>query len=252
MRFFFITALLGACLLTHGYASAQASPDRQARIAEAKRAFTLGTTAYELGEFETALLQFRRAYELTKSPDLLYNIASVADRLRLDADALEAYRGYLAARPGSEDRDHVEGRIGVLESAIRAREEADLEARRAAAEAAAQVRSERPLTEYVGPGPGPWITMGAGGASVVAGAVLIGIGQRDQNRVSNAPDGSPFSSYEDYADRGPRLTKAGIGMLSVGAAGVLGGMIWQLAGGGEQEIPEVSIGPTGVSIRGRF
>ncbi|MEM9728060.1 MAG: hypothetical protein AAF997_05700, partial [Myxococcota bacterium] len=91
-----------------------------------------------------------------------------------------------------------------------------------------------------------------GSAVAVTGAVFLGLGQRDQNSVSSAPEGSTFNDFEEVADRGPRRTKTGIALLSVGAAGVLGGVIWQLTGGREEAIPEVSVGPTGISVRGKF
>jgi tetratricopeptide (TPR) repeat protein len=257
MRVVLIAASIAAFLLvSSNSAYAQADASRDARIAEAKRAFAEGTQAYDEGDFETALARFRRAYDLTKSPDLLYNIATVSDRMRRDEEALEAYEGYLSERPGSPDREHVEGRIEVLRAAIEAQRraalEAELEARQAAIEAAAKVKAERPLTQYVGPGPGPWITIGVGSASIVTGAVLLGLGIHDQNEVSDAPAGASFADYENMVDRGPRRTKAGAALMGIGAAGIIGGVIWQLTGGREEEIPEVSLGPTSITIKGRF
>jgi tetratricopeptide (TPR) repeat protein len=235
---------------------AQSPQSRDARIVEAKKAFAVGTQSYANGEFESALASFRRAYELTGSPDLLYNIATVSDRMRRDEEALEAYEGYLEARPKSADREHVRSRIDVLRAAIenrrRAEIDAEIEARNAAIEAAARVKAERPLTQYVGPGPGPWITIGVGSAAIVAGAVLVGLGQRDQKAVQSAAPGSSYATVEEMADRGPRRTKAGVGLMAVGGAGLIGGIIWQLTGGHEEAMPEVSIGPTGISVKGRF
>ena len=256
MRWVLVATVLAVCMVSISDGHAQQTVPRKTRIAQAKKAFNAGTEAYENGNFEVALARFRRAYELTHSPDLLYNIATVSDRLRHDEEALEAYEGYIEARPNSPDREHVASRIAVLRIAIQERERAEIEAeierRRAAVEAAAAVKAERPLTRYVGPGPGPWITIGIGGATAVTGAVLLGLGQRDKNRVSDAPPGSSFASFESLADRGPRRTKAGAALLGVGAAAVIGGVIWQLTGGHDEAIPEVSIGPTGVSVRGRF
>jgi len=235
---------------------AQDSQEGDGPIAEAKRAFASGTMAYADGDFETALASFKRAYELTDSPDLLYNIATVSDRMRRDEEALEAYEGYLEARPQSADREHVEGRIDVLRKSIeerrRAEFDAEIEAKRAATEAAARVRAERPLTQYVGPGAGPWITIGTGGAALLTGAVFVGLGQRDQKKVESAPPGSSYSAVQEMADRGPRRTKAGIALMSLGGVGVIGGIIWQLTGGHEEKMPEVSIGPAGISLKGTF
>jgi len=256
MRFVLILAVAFSCWVATAGVHAQKSQSREARIAAAKKAFATGTQAYTNGEFKAALTSFRRAYDLTGSPDLLYNIATVSDRMRRDEEALRAYEGYLEARPDSADREHVASRIDVLRAAIEARQRAELdaeiEARSAAIEAAARVKAERPLTQYVGPGPGPWITIGVGGAAVVAGAVLVGLGQRDQKSVESAAPGSSYSMVQEMADRAPRRTKAGVALMSVGGVGVIGGIIWQLTGGHEEALPEVSIGPTGISVKGTF
>lgn len=256
MRFLLILTVTLACLVSAMGASAQSLQFKEARIAQAKKAFAAGSKAYSNGQFDRALASFRRAYALTGSPDLLYNIATVSDRMRRDREALEAYQGYLKARPKSADREHVESRIDVLRTAIAAREraklDAELEAKKAAVEAAARVKAERPITHYVGPGPGPWITIGVGGAAVATGAVLVGLGQRDQKTVENAAPGSSYAAYQQNADRGPKRTKAGIVLMGLGGAGVIGGVIWQLTGGHDEAMPEVSIGPTGVSVRGAF
>jgi len=256
MRFLLILVVSFTCLVSTAGVYAQSSQSREARINQAKKAFAAGTRAYANGEFKSALGSFQRAYELTGSPDLLYNIATVSDRMRRDEEALAAYEGYLEARPKSVDREHVESRIDVLRAAIEARKRAELdaeiEARKAAIDAAARVKAERPLTEYVGPGPGPWITIGVGGAALVTGAVLVGLGQKDQKSIESAPAGSSYSMVQEMADRGPRRTKAGIALMAVGGVGIVGGIIWQLTGGHEEAMPEVSIGPTGVSVKGTF
>ena len=86
----------------------------------------------------------------------------------------------------------------------------------------------------------------------MTGAVLVGLGQRDQKSVQNAAPGSSYSMVEEMADRGPRRTKAGVLLMGLGGAGVIGGIIWQLTGGHDEAMPEVSIGPTGISVKGRF
>ncbi|MGB5694325.1 MAG: hypothetical protein WBM46_01615 [Polyangiales bacterium] len=256
MRFLLIAALSLSTMTFGAGVRAQDAEQDHGPIAEAKEAFASGTRAYADGDFETALASFKRAYELTESPDLLYNIATVSDRMRRDEEALKAYEGYLEARPQSADREHVEGRIDVLRKSIeehrRAELDAEIEAKRAATEAAARVRAERPLTQYVGPGPGPWITIGTGGAALLTGAVFVGLGQRDQKKVESAPPGSSYSAVQEMADRGPRRTKTGIALMSVGTVGVIGGIIWQLTGGHEEKMPEVSIGPAGISVKGTF
>jgi hypothetical protein len=93
MRFLLSVAVAFACLISTAGLHAQSSQSREARIAAAKEAFAVGTRAYADGEFKTALTSFQRAYDLTGSPDLLYNIATVSDRMRRDEQALERRTG---------------------------------------------------------------------------------------------------------------------------------------------------------------
>ena len=256
MRLLLVLAVACSLLGSATVVGAQTNASRSSRLAQAKKAFAAGSRAYEDGEFTKALRYFRRAHKLTGSPDLLYNIATVSDRLRRDEEALDAYVGYLKARPRSSDREHVEGRIKVLRTSIeaerRAERDAQLSAERAAAEAEAKIKKERPLTRYVGPGPGPWITIGAGSAVAITGSVFLGLGIGDINEVEDAPSPSQLTDVSEAMDKGPRRTKVGVSLVSIGAAAVLGGVIWQLTGGREEEVPEISIGPTGVLVRGKF
>ncbi|MEQ9649420.1 MAG: hypothetical protein RLO52_28235, partial [Sandaracinaceae bacterium] len=88
-----VFAFASISLLLSSAASAQS-------LEQARRAFEQGRAAYESGDFETALMRFQEAHRITGNPEILYNVATSADRLRMDEVALEAYRGYLAARPG--------------------------------------------------------------------------------------------------------------------------------------------------------
>ena len=147
MRFLAVVLVSVVCLGFVTRADAEESLSKSDALAQAKNDFAAGTRAYADGDFEGALSHFRRAYELTGSPDLLYNIATVSDRMRLDVQALGAYEGYLEARPDSADREHVESRIDVLRRAIeerrRAELDAEIEARKAALEGYEAVKAAR-------------------------------------------------------------------------------------------------------------
>lgn len=73
---------------------------------------------FEAGNYQDALDHFQRAYELTGSPILLYNIGQTADRLRLDATALRAFQLYLGSYPDAPNRDEVEHRMRALEPRV--------------------------------------------------------------------------------------------------------------------------------------
>lgn len=220
---------------------------------EARGAFAAGQAAYSAGRFAEALDYFERAYELTREPDLLYNIATVHDRLRHDAQALEAYRGYLEARPDAEDRANIEARIAVLEEAARSETQAppaEVEPE-AQAEAEAELASgeaiETAPSRASGAGPAPWIVVGVGGAFLVAGVALLVVTQVDLDAVSS---GTRWADIEGAYDRVPILSATGWSLAGAGLAAIAGGLIWAAVGnnGGT----EVAIGPSGVLVRGTF
>lgn len=226
---------------------------------EARGAFAAGQAAYSAGRFAEALGYFERAYELTREPDLLFNIATVHDRLRHDAQALEAYRGYLEARPDAEDRANIEARIAVLEEAARsetpappAEVEPDAEPEpQAEPEAEAELASgeaiEAAPSRASGVGPAPWIVVGVGGAFLVAGVALLVVTQIDLDAVSS---GTRWADVHDAYDRVPVLSAAGWSIAGAGLAAIAGGLIWAAVGndGGA----EVAIGPGSVLVRGTF
>ncbi len=95
-------------------------PEAMQPEAEAKALFQAGAAALGDGRYQAALEHFSRSYELSERPELLYNIGVAHDRLRHDREALEAFEGYLAARPDAANRSDVEARMTVLRRALEA------------------------------------------------------------------------------------------------------------------------------------
>lgn len=91
------------------------APVESAGDAEARALFLRGEAAYDAGRYEEALADFARAHELSGRPGLLFNIASVSERLRHDEEALRSYEAYLAAMPDAPNREFVASRIAFLE-----------------------------------------------------------------------------------------------------------------------------------------
>ena len=248
-------------------------PEEQMRAA--REAFEAGTRAYEAGLFEEALASFQRSYALTASPDLLYNIATVADRLRRDQEALEAYETYLRLRPEAEDREHIEGRIAVLRTSVarsleedRARREAEERAQRGADGQPAQGGNDgaglsdggergavRPAD---GAGILPWIVVGTGAVLVAGGMVFLLVAQSDIASVESPEGDEPrWSEVEGAHDRAPTLSAVGIVALGVGVAAVGAGLAWAVLGSGSSDAAadegvEVAVGPSGIVVAGSF
>jgi tetratricopeptide (TPR) repeat protein len=127
---------LGACLavlaLQGGAVRAQASPTAtdptterreptEAELAEARHSFDVGTRAYDAGEYATAAAEFREAYELTRHPDLLYNVYLAEERAGRIAEARDALERHLAdATIDPEHRALLERRLTRLRARVEA------------------------------------------------------------------------------------------------------------------------------------
>src|SRR5688572_17316087 len=61
-----------------------------AQLAEAQHSFELATAAYEGGDYETAAEEFRVAYEITRHPELLFNVYLAEERAGRPTEAAEA------------------------------------------------------------------------------------------------------------------------------------------------------------------
>lgn len=225
--------LLVALGLT-GTAAAQAAD--AAADAEARARFEAGRAAMAAGRIEDALTDFRRAYELSHRPELLYNVAIAADRLRRDEEALSAFERYLAEMPPDvENRAAVESRIAVLRETI-----AEEEAEEAAAPA------ERGLSAA---GIALAIT---GGVLAVGGAILLGVGVSERLRVENAPERAPWADYAGSAERAPIFEGVGGAATGVGLALAATGVVLLVTdGGGAGEVAVLPFG-AGAQVRGRF
>lgn len=118
-----------------GVARAQDGPsaaDRQ----KAAVLYDEGQRHYNLAEYDQAIDKFRQSYYLSNEPLLLFNIGQ-ALRLKGDCDqALHSYRAYLRERSSPENRKQVDEAIAICE------EKVDQEARRVAAEQAADGQGE--------------------------------------------------------------------------------------------------------------
>jgi len=91
----------------------QSEADRKAR-----ELFERGRAAFREGQYRDAWENFREAYILSKRPELLYNVGQSADRMRMDRDALAAFKLYLEKLPNAENRREVESRVAYLEDRL--------------------------------------------------------------------------------------------------------------------------------------
>ena len=85
---------------------------------KARELFEKGRAAWDDGRFREAWEYWHHSYRLSRKPELLYNVGQAADRLRMDREALEAFRLYLEKNPNAANRKEVENRIRILEREV--------------------------------------------------------------------------------------------------------------------------------------
>jgi tetratricopeptide (TPR) repeat protein len=245
----------------------QTDRDEAGAEAEARALYAAAQAAFHEGRFENSLQYFQRAYELTRRPALLYNLAVTYDRLRRDEEALAAFEQYLREEPNAENVREVEGRVAVLRQALaRTTDPSRAEATpldTTPVETTTRVEPTPPDTAPIDrtppivaapsndAGPGPWIVVGVGGAAVVAGAVLLAVAAADVAAVEGASPGTRWSEVRGAYDRSEAESIAGGVLLGVGAAAAAAGVVWAVAGGGGSEV-EVAPTASGVVVRGTF
>ncbi len=184
---------------------------------EARALFIAGRAAFERGEFEPALDHFRRAYELSERPGLLFNIGNTYDRMRQDEQALDYLSRYLEAVPDAENRDFVASRLERLRANLSEQEAVEADRERLAEEN----RSVDATASDVG------IALMIGGGVAILGMIGPAAYWADTDaqlsRCPMCPDPRRLNNNQKTAI-GLTLTLAGLG----GVAMIGGGLLYAL------------------------
>ena len=107
---------LAVLILALAWPLLPAAAQAQAPAAAGARShYERGTSFYNLGQFEEAIAEYRKGYELKADPVFLFNIAQSYRQLSANDKALFFYRRYLSVDPGATNRAQVEERIAQLE-----------------------------------------------------------------------------------------------------------------------------------------
>lgn len=220
---------LALVLGTAAVAQAQDATDEEARAN-----FEAGRIAFADARFADALPYFERAYELSHRPELLYNIGICQDRLGHDAEALEAFEGYLEAIPDADNRSEVEQRIRTARERV--------------------TRGSGTPPPPASADPTGWILLGVGGAVAIGGAVMLGVGQADAGAIAGSNGTISWTDASAGMDRANLLTGVGIGALAAGVALAGVGIALGASSGGSTAESSVTlrIGPTGALLSGAF
>jgi len=199
MRAIFVLLTMLALLIAPAHAKQKKRT--QSAQDEARDLYKQGMTHYELGEFDLAIDEFKRAYALTSAPGLLFNLAQVYRMKKDPEQAVYFYRTYLRLVPDAPNRADVEALLAenqALVDADRAKKRAEAEAAAAAAAAAAAPPVVAAAAPERAPSPPPrrrpwrrelWIGVGAGALGIGALAAAVALGARsssDASQISSA------------------------------------------------------------------
>jgi tetratricopeptide (TPR) repeat protein len=155
-----------------------------------------GRLQFSLGRYETAISEFRKAYELRADPSFLFDIAEAYRSLGAPERAVFFYRRYLTTHPNPPNRPEVEAQIAIIEptiptdgaggpTALRLSPSAQAEA---PAAMAPLVTRERALPESERGLIGKWWFWTAVGTLAAAGATIaiLAFGQSSEERVPSS------------------------------------------------------------------
>ncbi len=108
---------LALTLLTAGVAhGAEPTPSASTPAdAEIDEHVAQGHRLYQLGRYQEAIAEYRRAYELRADPSFLFQIGESYRQLGATEQALFYYDRYLAGAPNGSDRDAAEERVSEIE-----------------------------------------------------------------------------------------------------------------------------------------
>jgi tetratricopeptide (TPR) repeat protein len=258
MRILSFVAAVG-CLCVPSLGSAQEATGQEAESEpssgsqeRARGLFMAGRAAIEEGDYEGAYRYFLESYELSQRPELLFNIANAAERLRRDDEAVRYYRQYLEESPDADNRAYVNGRIRALEASLPDEEDAGEEESDTAEEAAAPP-APRPSSGGDGGATMGWAIFGVGAGVAIVGAILVGVSAGERSAVDNAPDGSPWTAYEGSHELANALAPAGGVLLGVGVVAAVAGIVIAVtASPSRTEQVSLRVSPTSVALAGRF
>lgn len=119
VRLVLAVLLFGSMISLAGPVAAQDRTYSDAELAEARHSFDVATHAFETGDYETAVSEFRAALELSGAADLYFNIYLSEERAGNLAPAAEALDQYLShGTLDDEQRGLLTGRLARLRARI--------------------------------------------------------------------------------------------------------------------------------------
>jgi len=264
-----------ACVLLSSVSTAAADDDATTakNQALAQERYDAGKRAYDIGAFDEAITEWKKAYQFFGAPDFLFNIAQAYRQKRDYNEAVFFFNAYLRASPTAPN--HAE--VTALRDEMVALQERELQMKNApprevqpalggattnstdAGEASSTTAatsagsgldvSAKPLGPAQDKG-ASWRLGGivAGGAGVALAATGLAFALSAQSTEKDletaAANQEPWSSaFEDREAAGKRNATIGTSLMVVGGIGIVGGIAAYVLGAGKRHERSLAVAP---------
>ena len=238
----------------------------QANSEQAHAIYNAGRVAYDEGNYDGAIAQFRDAYRRDCAKHDLLIIISRSYELKGDkVEAVKALELYLERVKDPPDAVTHRTKIDNLKKQIAAQPPPPPPPTATSTSTAST--TTQPPQEIREHTVAPWILVGVGGAAIVTGLIILvsapglpsncNASTNTCVRAAGEPD-SQYSDDQNKATNHENLPKIGLGVLIPGAAILAGGLIWHFAeptGPVKKDAlltPVLAPGYAGLSAVGRF
>jgi tetratricopeptide (TPR) repeat protein len=252
------------------------APTTDERKAEARTHYAAGLNAYNVGDFDRAITEWKAAYRLHGSPDFLFNIAQAYRGKRDYEQAVFFFNAYLREKPDApnaaevaalrdetekllaEERSHAETppREPITPEDINGGNDAT-DGTPVVAPATSPVTTDVAVGDVAGGPSGRSLKLagliaGATGVALVATGVGFGVAassaQDDLEAAARA--GDPWTqALQDREDAGQRNATVGKVFIASGAAALVGGAVAYAIGWRRDRASEQPASPTALRIR---
>ena len=209
------------CVLGSSALAQQDEPDPVLVLAE--RAHEL----FVRGDFARSASLLREAIAIRDDARLHYNLGRALQELGEWAAARTEYARFVELEPNTEERERVEARMQLLDERIRA-EQVRIEAERrrlVEEQRRAEARRIEEQRRVASRSRAPWVVLGIGGASLVAGMAQ---GLRFNAEVDAARDAMDHEEAQPHARSADRLALGANITFGLGGAMTLIGLVWGL------------------------
>ncbi len=244
---------LAVSLVSPRTGQAQADAEAQALVM-----FVRAREHYRGGEFERSVLLLQEAIALHDIAPLHYNLGRALQELGRWVQAGAEYERFLEMAPDTPERTRVEARLDQIRARIAEMSppppDANVPGSSAPEPAAPEPAAPEPPTSETtarGADPAPWIGLGVGAAVSAAGIPFAVLFDGAVGAARAAPD---HRSASDAAAEAEIYGAAANTLFAVGGVVAIAALTWglvELSLSGDEPV-EVTVGPSRISLRGRF